>query len=159
MIHTQEFRAPARRNLTARLAGLFTGEQLDGVMDRAAAASKAVVSVFAASPVDCWNEQCDTGESAAVEWVVEFFVPPPSLEIFHEALEAQLQRASRAYASERSRGVFAQCVMRTVSGGIFHQFRVAGKCSGLMSGDWRWSRDRDYITGVLHQARIGWQSI
>ena len=159
MIHTQEFHAPATANLRVRLAGLFTGDQLDAAMDRAAGASRAVVAVFAASPVDCWNEHCDGGEAAAVEWVIEFFVPPPSLEQFHRELESQLLQMSRTYVAGRTRGAFAPCVLRNVAGGTFHQYRYATKCGGLPVGDWRWSVNRDYVTGVMHQARVGWQSM
>ena len=143
--------------LTDRLAGLFTPDQLDQAMDRAARQARATVAVFAAAPADTWNEHCTAGECAAVEFVVEFFVPPPSLEQFHRELEAQLLRLSPDYLRGRSRGVFATCVLRQVSVGTFHQHRVAAKVCGLPPCDRRWSRDRGHVEGVLRQARTGWR--
>lgn len=146
--------------LIDRLAGLFTPADLDRVIDRAARACKCVVAVFAAAPAHCWNEHCAGGECVAVEWAVEFLVPPASLETFHRELEAQLLRASQAYVVGRSRGLFAPCILRNVPGGTFHQHRVAAKCDGPMTdADHRWSADHGYVGAVLHQARIGWHEI
>src|SRR5438445_272406 len=81
-----------------QLATLFTADTLDAAMDRAARAAKATVATFTAAPADCWGAGDDDAPgAAAVEFVVEFFVPPASLALFHRKLEAQLLLASPPY--------------------------------------------------------------
>ena len=113
--------AQARQAFCAQLAGLFVADELDAAMDHAARFAQATVSIFAAAPVDCWDES----ESAAIEFAVEFLVPPPSLDVFHRELEAQLLRQSPRYVAGRYRGDFGPCVIRSIPDGAFHQSRVA----------------------------------
>ena len=143
----------------AHLADLFTSEQLDTAMDRAARASHATVAVFAAAPVDCRDEKTLDSGSAAVEFVVEFFVPPSSMDLFHRELESQLLQASLQYADGRYRGEFAACVLHSILVGTFHQYRITCRASAADQRQFRWSRDRILLDGILHQARTGWREL
>ena len=146
------------RTVSARehLATLFTVADLDREMDQTSRFSRATVATFAAAPADTWNEHCTGGEWPAVEIVVEFFVPPPSLEAFHRDLESRLLRASPAYLAARSRGLFAPCILRCVPAGSFHQHRLADRRTAVHDHE-RWSHSREFIAGLLHQVRIGWR--
>jgi hypothetical protein len=138
---------------TDRLGDLFTRELLDVAMDRAARHSRATVAVFAAAPVECPRFL------AAIEFVVEFFVPPTSMEMFHRELEAQLLLLSPGYVSGRYRGEFAACALHNISSGTFHQYRITCRASAADQRQSRWSRDRLYLDGVLHQDRTGWREL
>lgn len=141
------------------LADLFTSEQLDTAMDRAARASHATVAVFAAAPVNCRDQKSQDGASAAVEFVVEFFVPPSSMDLFHRELESQLLQASTPYVDGRYRGEFAACVLHSILVGTFHQYRITCRTSAAEQRQVRWSRDRILLDGILHQARTGWREL
>jgi hypothetical protein len=95
------------RNLTIQLTDHFTPEMLDLAIDRTARSVRAVVKMFTAAPVDCWNGRFVDGECAAVEFAVELFVPPLLVEQFDRELEGQLQRLSPEYVASRTRGLFA----------------------------------------------------
>ena len=142
-----------------RLAAIFTGEQLDAALDSAARAARATVACFAAAPVDCWADHDDATGLATIEFVVEFFVPPPSLDTFHRELEAQLLRTSPRYVTGRYQGEFAPCALQCVGGGTFHQYRVTCRASAADQRETRWSRDRVLLDGILHQARTGWREL
>ncbi len=139
------------------LADLLTSEQLDIAMDRAARASRATVSVFAAAPVDHWDEKKLEGGLAAVEFVVEFFVPPSSMDLFHRELESQLLQASPQYVEGICCGEFAPSVLHSILVGTFHQYRITCRTSAAEQRQFRWSRDRILLDGVLHQSRTGWK--
>jgi hypothetical protein len=136
-----------------RLAGTFTAEQLDMAMDIAARASEAVVSIFAAAPLDCWEKN----ESVAIEFAVEFMVPPSSLDLFHRGLEAQLHRISPRYLTGRYRGEISLSVLRCIPGGAFHQHRIICGSTADDQRDARWSPDRGLVDEIVHQAQIGWR--
>lgn len=142
-----------------RLSDLFSAEQLDAAMDRAARACSAAVAVFAAAPVDCWGDGTGSEGVAAVEFVIEFFVPPTSLEQFHRELEAQLLLVSPRYVTGRYRGEFGPCAVHTISAGTFHQYRVICRNSAAEQREGRWSRDRMFLDGILHQSRTGWREL
>ena len=139
------------------LADLFTSEQLDTAMDRAARVSHATVSVFAAAPVDHWAEKTRGEGLAAVEFVVEFFVPPSSMDLFHRELESQLFQASASYVAGLHNGEFAPSVLHSILVGTFHQYRITCRTSAAEQRQFRWSRDRILLDGILHQSRTGWQ--
>ena len=149
----------AAKSAVDRLAELFTAEQLDAAIDRAARGSSSAVAVFAAAPVDCWGDGIGTEGVAAIEFVVEFFVPPASLDLFHRELEAQLLILSPRYVTGRYRGEFGPCALHSISAGIFHQYRVTCRASSDDQRDSRWSRDRLLLDGVLHQSRTGWREL
>jgi hypothetical protein len=138
---------------TQRLAGTFSAEQLDMAMDIAARSSEAIVSIFAAAPLDC----SEKNESVAIEFAVEFMVPPCSIDLFHRALEAQLLRISPRYLTSRYRGEFRPSVLRCIPGGAFHQHRVVCGATAREQRDARWSLERGLVDGITHQARIGWR--
>jgi hypothetical protein len=142
-----------------RLSELFTAEQLDAAMDRAAQCSKATVAVFAAAPIDCWADQDSASGAVAIEFVVEFFVPPASQELFHRELEAQLLLASPRYVAGRYRGDFGPCGLHSISFGTFHQYRITCRASAADQRESRWCRDRLFVDGILHQARTGWREL
>lgn len=151
--HPAKLHPPLREHL----ASLFTSKDLDAAVDQAARFTQATVATFAAAPADTWNENCSAGEWPAIEFVVEFFVPPPSLETFHRELEARLLRLSREYYASRAKGLFAPSVLRCVPAGSFHQYRVTLKRTDAGHAMDRWSASRSFVDGLLHQARIGWR--
>jgi hypothetical protein len=147
------------QSAVGRLAELFTSEQLDAAMDRAARGSRATVAVFAAAPVDCRADKDIDDSAAAIEFVVEFFVPPTSLDLFHRELEAQLLLASPRYVAGRYRGEFGPCALHNISTGTFHQHRITYASSAADQRQSRWSGDRLFLDGILHQARTGWREL
>lgn len=158
MPHPDLLPAILPRGTTDQLSELSTAEQLDTAMDRAARCSEATVAVFAAAPIDCWADPNDKG-AAAIEFVVEFFVPPASQELFHRELEAQLLMASPRYVAGRYRGDFGPCGLHSISFGTFHQYRITCRTSAADQREARWSRDRLFLDGILHQARTGWREL
>src|SRR5438094_774991 len=102
-----------------RLAELFSAVQLDRAMDKAARISQAIVAVFAAAPIEVVG-----AEAPAIEFAVEFMVPPVSLDFFHRQLESQLAQINPRYLTARYRGEFSPCIVRCIPSGAFHQLRV-----------------------------------
>jgi hypothetical protein len=147
--------AVASRDLFEQLGAAFTAEQLDVAIDRAARSARGTVAAYAAAPVDCWDER--EGQ-AAVEVVVEFFVPP-LLGSFYRELEAQLLLASPRYAAGRDGGDFRPCVLHSIGAGTFHQHRVTIGMSAPEQCAGRWSGDRALIEAILHQSRTGWREV
>ena len=146
-------------NAVESLAQMFTPEQLDAAMDRAARCPRATVAVFAAAPIEGWADQDAAEGFAAIEFVVEFFVPPASLELFHRELEGQLLRLSPRYTLGRYRGEFATCGLHAIAAGTFHQYRITCRTSAADQRDSRWSPDRLLLDGILHQSRTGWREL
>jgi hypothetical protein len=145
----------ARRGASERLAEVFTAEQIDAAVDRAARASRCTVAVFAAAPAECWEDDGRSG--ACAEFVIEFFVPPASVELFHRELEAQLLLASRRYVTGRYRGDYLPCSVHAVEAGTCHQYRIATRMAADELREARWSQRRELIDALLHQARTGWR--
>jgi hypothetical protein len=138
------------------LATFFASGQIDTAIDRAARISRAVVAAFAAAPAECWDER--HADTLAVEFVLEFFVPPPSLELFHRELEAQLLLCSPRYVTGRYRGAFAPCTLHAIPAGTFHQQRFAAGIAAEEQREARWASDRAVLVQpLLHQARTGWR--
>src|SRR5260370_36233252 len=139
-----------------RLAEIFTAEQLDAAMDRAGRSAQAVVAAFAAAPTDCSViGESANGVSAAIEFAIEFLVPPCSLDLFHRELEAQLLRDSVQYVASRYRGEFAPCMVHEIPAGAFHQHRLVWRFAAERQSSLPWSRGRELVDGVLRLARLG----
>lgn len=139
----------------ARLAGLFTPQQLDAAIDRAGRRSEGVIAWFLGAPM---NRPGNAGghASAGIEFVVEFFVPPQLIERFAAELETALLRASGEYALGRRVGLLAAPVIRVVQSGTFHQWRIAFRETDEAIRTARWSADRELLESVLHQSQVGW---
>ena len=138
-----------------QLRSAFTAEQLDVAIDRAARSARGTVALFAAAPLDCWDER--EGQ-AAIELVVEFFVPP-ALGHFHRELEAQLLAVSPSYVLGRHQGDFMACILHSIGAGTFHQHRIGEGISAEAQRAGRWSVDRGMVEEVLHQSRVGWREV
>jgi hypothetical protein len=133
--------------------GMPSVDHLDRATYEAARAVAATVARYAAAPGG------GRGDAGHVEVVVEFLVPPASVEAFARALEAGLRRGSRGYAAARASGAVGPVRVRAVPPGAFHQWRVAWGRGDAELAAARWSDDRDVVEGVLRQAHVGWREL
>ena len=138
--------------MAARLGGMFTPQQLDAAIDRAGRRSEGVIAWFLAAPANSAGDPA----SAALELLVEFFVPPHLIESFAAALDSALMRASQEYARARRMGLFGAPVIRVVHAGTFHQWRIVFRKTDEALRTARWSPDRQVLDSVLHQSQVGW---
>jgi hypothetical protein len=113
------------------LPELLTAVDLDSAIDGAARRASAVVAEFAAAVMS-------VGLTPAIEFAVEFFVPPMAIEAFAEELDDQLMRLSFGYAAARHRGELGAPVIRLVAPGAFHQWRSAARRMSRAQAEVRW---------------------
>ena len=148
--------AVRREALRRELVELFSPEQLDVAIDIAARCAHATVALFGAAPGIATRRSSGLQDGVAMEFVIEFFVPPESLEDFHRELETQLVRMSPGYQLRRNVGDLERCIVQRVPAGTFHQYRIASRVTPQAVRGGRWSGGRDVVDGVLVHARSGW---
>jgi hypothetical protein len=123
--------------------------QLDEAVDYAARVCKAVVGEFLAAP--------GGGGQRAMEVAIEFLVPPSSVERFAEELDRAMVRRSLGYSADRREGRTGAAQVTVLPSGAFHQWRAAWRQDARVQRARRWSVTRQFIDGIVQQARTGWR--
>ena len=127
---------------------------LDEAIDYAARVCHGTVCEFLAAP-----SRCELAGARFVQMVVEFFIPPASIDQLADELDRAMIRRSLDYSSARRSGNATSVRVTALSPSIFHQWRMAWKIDPQDQRNRRWSHDRQMLDHILLYANDGWREL
>lgn len=124
-------------------------ENAESAITRACGRTGAVIDNFTAGPV-----YLDEGKKGSHEWVIEFKIPPNSLEEFTNVLDGALREINSDYDAKRAHNLalVAPRVHSVEEGTFYRWMKKRGKLGGQNKVP-RLANSREYIEDILKMVR------